>query len=70
MVDLNKLLAAALILWQEYRQRRDELIAKGDPTDPNTGAVKTDAELIALFRGDVADFNTLVDGLLAKHGGQ
>ena len=69
MVNLNNLLAAAMMIVAEYKKGRDKVIAAGDPTDPNTGAVKTDQELIALFKGDAVAVVKRIDGLLAKHGG-
>jgi len=68
-LDLNNLLQAVILLTGEYRKGRDQVIAKGDPTDPNTGAVKSDEELIALFKGEAVAVGSKIDVLIKKHGG-
>lgn len=67
-VELAKLLTAGLMMLAEYRKGRDAVIAAGDPTDPNTGNLLTDAELIELLKLDGAGLTTKIDNLLAKHG--
>ena len=66
-MNLNNILQAVVLLVGEYRRGRDEVIAKGDPTDPNTGAVKSDEELIALFKGDAGAVVSKIDGMIDKH---
>ena len=68
-LNLNNLLQALILLTGEYRKGRDQVIAKGDPTDPNTGAVKSDEELIALFKGEAGAAVDKIDALIKKHGG-
>jgi hypothetical protein len=66
-IDLNNLLKLAVIALGEYRKGRDAVIAAGDPTDPNTGTLKSDAELIALLKQDASAAVQQIDNLLDKH---
>jgi hypothetical protein len=66
-VDIGQILTAALMLIAQYKQGRDRVVAAGDPNDQATGQVKTDAELIELFRLDAAALVAHVDDLLAKY---
>lgn len=51
----------------EYKTARDKAKAAGVVTDAD-GSVKSDAELIALFRGDAVELKNLTAELLAKYG--
>ena len=51
----------------EYKTTRDKAIAAGVVTEAD-GSVKTDAELIALFRGDAAAMRDEAAAVLAKYG--
>jgi hypothetical protein len=68
-MNLNRLLMIGLLAWQEYQKARDAIAAAGDPTDPNTSAVLSDAELAQLLVGDAQALQDKVDALIAKHGG-
>ncbi len=66
-MNLNSLLVALLVAWKNYQDGRQNVIEKGDPTDPATGAVLTDAELAMLLQGDAQALVAKVDSLIAKH---
>lgn len=68
-INLENLLKVAVLAFGEYKKGRDAVIKAGDPTDPNTGAVKSDAELIELFSGDADAAVKKIDGLIGKHSG-
>ena len=69
IVNLGKLLAAGMLILGEYRKVRDAILAKGDPVDPQTGTLYTDAQLIAMFQQDAQSFVAHVDEIIAKHTG-
>lgn len=66
-IDLTKILLTSLMLLAEYRKGREAIKAAGDPHN-QLGDLKSDQELIDLFKADSVAATTLIDSLLAKHG--
>lgn len=66
-IDLTQILITGLSLLATYKRGRDQVQEKADPTDPTTGELKTDAQLIELMRMDGQDLVSHIDEILAKH---
>lgn len=68
-VTLGVLLKTITVLAGEFRRGRDSVIAAGNPTNIDTGLLKSDAELIGLFQVDSKAATSEIDQLIAKRGG-
>jgi hypothetical protein len=65
--ELAGLLAGLVKALIDYKTARDKVQEAGDVVDDG-GVVKTDAELIELFRNDAATLRDETAAMLAKYG--